>query len=1213
MFPFASAFSTTIENADSDDFSLDEGVLGLDTSGRATSSTNLWSATGGGVSTDYVYSIDTDLAGNTYVCGYFHQTVTFGSHSLTSVSNSQDIFVGKVDPTGVWLWVRGVGSTSSDRCEDIAVDNGGNATLTGTFYSSVSFGSYGLSSTSGYDLFVARIDTDGNWLWAAKAGSAGSDYGKGVAVDGLGRAYVTGYWTSSTITFGSNSFSCYSCYSDAFIASIDANGNWLWAQRMYGSYYEYGEGVAATWNGDIVVTGRYSYRINIGGTDLSNSRSSDYHGFVAGFTSSGSFRWSHTFGYSSYETMPYDVEVDSGGNATICGKFQYRTVIDGTTYSAYGGGSNYDVFIAQLAPNGAWNWVKTGGGTSTDECTRIDVDQNSGEIVFSGYYYGSAWFGPTSLTSQGSNDAMLGTLDAQGNWNWLNSYGGASTEYGRGASIVGDDTHLGLVSSSGTIVSGNTLPNYGGNDIAIIAHGLDSDGDGVGDRIDQYPLDGTQWSDSDGDGYGDNWADPAWNATRQGGIGRFVDAATTPDACPTVNGTSTIDRYGCLDRDGDGYSDDNDEMPDEPTQWADEDGDGFGENPDGLTPDACPHTWGISMIDRYGCQDLDGDGTSDLNDAFFNKPTQWNDTDGDGKGDNWYQDNWNQSRRSHWPGAWLAGSWMPDEHPLDRDDDGFEDPELGLSIAPYDDCPDTAGDSFRDRYGCADADGDGFSDLRDEVDDEPSQWDDADGDGYGDNGNGSNADDCPTRPGTSTIDKLGCPDNDGDGISNDGDDCPTIASTLINGCPDEDGDGVVDTAESGPVDACPGEYGTSHIDLFGCPDRDGDGMSDLGDPFPNDATQSLDDDMDGFGDNPDGNSPDACLNAHGTSTEGGLLGCPDEDGDGWPDLMDGNVTVAGGWSRDSRLWSDTDGDGWADQQGTELSDDCPFVYGNSTEYLRGCSDFDGDGMPDVYDWDIDGDNYSNDDERRALPASDPLDPDSMPTDLNNDSVPDSLEVGSWENPQTQIQAGMTAGVLVILLLGSLATVSIRRGMSRRQRNYGRLQESLLLAEGFDGIHEIESEVESLLHDGSLEAGQAALLRSMVDDRRYSLEEELRVATQMDEWSGPTGPVPIASADPVAAPQANQIAPSVPTAVMTDPYTQQFIDQGYAPDVAMTHATKYRDHVVAQTPAPVGGDLFSAFDNQPAAKVQSGVPQLTAEQIAQGWTQEMLEQWYAQQG
>ena len=1154
-----------------------------DGSSKSASSTNLWSAHGGGNSNDYANAMGTDAAGNAYVCGYYYQTVNFGGHSLSSSGNSQDVFVGKLGPTGIWEWIKGVGSTSSDRCEDIAVDAGGNVTITGTFYSTVSFGSHSLSSTGSYDLFVARLDSAGNWLWATKAGGSSNDYGRAVAVDGMGRAYVTGYYTGSTIYFGTTSFSCSSCYSEAFLASIDANGNWLWAQRMYGSYYEYGEGVAVNQNGDIVVTGRYSSNINIGGNTLSNGYSYDYHGYVAGFTSTGGYRWSHSFGYASYETMPYAATIDGGGNSTICGRFQYRTTISGTQYNAYGGSSgNYDIFIAHLTSSGAWSWVKTGGGTSTDECTKIDADESTGEIAFSGYFYGNAWFGPTGLTSQGSNDALVATLDVQGNWNWILGYGSSGSDYGRGISIAGDDTYLSMVAGGSLSVDGEPISNSGSNDIVVVAHGLDSDGDKIGDRIDDFPLDPSQWTDTDGDGYGDNWADPAWNATRQGGLGSFADGATNPDACPSIPGNSTEDRFGCPDRDGDGHSDANDQMPDEPTQWSDGDGDGYGENPLGINPDACPHTWGTSTIDRYGCQDLDGDGSSDLNDAFFNKPSQWNDSDGDGRGDNWYIDSWNASRRSHWPGVWISAAWMPDESPLDRDDDGFEDPELPLAVAPYDDCPDFHGTSFRDLYGCADADGDGWSDNRDEVDDEPTQWDDADGDGYGDNQNGSRADDCPTRQGTSTIDRLGCPDSDGDGISNDGDDCPTIASPLVNGCPDADADGVVDVADSGPVDSCPNEFGTSTVDRLGCPDSDGDGVSDEGDPFPTDSTQWIDDDLDEFGDSPDGERPDACINAHGTSTEGGMLGCPDEDGDGWADVIDGNQSYPGGWSRDSRIWSDQDGDGWADQQQTEFSDDCPWVSGNSTSIKRGCPDLDGDGIPDAYDWDIDGDGYSNDDERRTVPPSDLLDASSTPIDLDNDTIPDDLEPSVFEGSAGQVQAGASLGIVAILVLGLIAAFSTHRAVSRRQRNFDRLEESLLIAEGFGGVQAIEREVKDLLKEGALDAGRAALMHSMIDDRRFSLEDDMRGAAAMDEWAG--GNVSALSTGPGG----------------DDPYAQQLVDQGYAPEVASQYAAKVRDHVMAPSTPSVPSSV-------------SGLPELTPEQIANGWTPEMLAQWYAENG
>ena len=71
----------------------------------------------------------------------------------------------------------------------------------------------------------------------------------------------------------------------------------------------------------------------------------------------------------------------------------------------------------------------------------------------------------------------------------------------------------------------------------------DRDGDEVGDNSDAFPLDATQQSDTDGDTYGDE---------------EFGNAG---DSCPGVFGNSTIDRYGCLDSDGDGWSDEGDDFP----------------------------------------------------------------------------------------------------------------------------------------------------------------------------------------------------------------------------------------------------------------------------------------------------------------------------------------------------------------------------------------------------------------------------------------------------------------------------------------------------------------------------------------------------------------------------------------------------------------------------------------------------------------------------
>ena len=168
--------------------------------------------------------------------------------------------------------------------------------------------------------------------------------------------------------------------------------------------------------------------------------------------------------------------------------------------------------------------------------------------------------------------------------------------------------------------------------------------------------------------------------------------------------------------------------------------------------------------------------------------------------------------------------------------------------------------------------------------------------------------------------------------------------------------------------------GTSTEDRLGCLDSDGDGWSDpdegwnasMGaDAFPGNATEHRDLDGDGIGDVAD----------------------PDMDGDGSPDDVDV-------WPEDNGVWSDTDGDGYADQGLHALSDNCPNIYGKSKIRLLGCSDIDGDFLPDEYDDDADGDGIRNEMERSASSGTilyDPYNPDSTPPDADQDTIPDVLD------------------------------------------------------------------------------------------------------------------------------------------------------------------------------------------------------------------------------
>ena len=170
----------------------------------------------------------------------------------------------------------------------------------------------------------------------------------------------------------------------------------------------------------------------------------------------------------------------------------------------------------------------------------------------------------------------------------------------------------------------------------------------------------------------------------------FVD---TEDDCTFLVGTSTNDRKGCTDSDGDGWSDPDsgwgtqngaDAFASESSQWLDSDNDGYGDNLEGYQGDHCQFSRGYSTSDRYGCVDSDGDSYSDpdpggLNgyeawfahpvgkaDAFEFDASQWNDTDEDGYGDNWADSNMNQTRWLWGIGEFVDNATQPDACPFIR-------------------------------------------------------------------------------------------------------------------------------------------------------------------------------------------------------------------------------------------------------------------------------------------------------------------------------------------------------------------------------------------------------------------------------------------------------------------------------------------------------------------------------------------------------------------
>ena len=438
----------------------------------------LWAKRFGGTSIEDLADVTVDSQGNSYITGYFLGTTTFDTTTFVS-SGSYDIFVAKLDASGNLLWAKKAGGSGSDVGNAIVVGNDGSIYITGSFSSSpATFGNLSISSTgTANDVFVAKMNSSGDWLWVKKAGNRYIDNGINLAVDSSNNIYVTGsflyYASFEGLTFdGPYPDYLYSYgQSDAFVAKMNSSGTWLWAKKAGGIYNENGRGIVLDSQNNIYVTGSFTspeatFDINISNNG-GNSQSTDI--FVAKLDNSGNWLWSINAGGTGVD-VPYNISRD-GSNIFITGTYQTTASFGGTSLESDGG---YNIFVSKLNSSGDWQWAKSAGGTTDDFAWGITTDNSL--VYVTGEFRGIAAFGETNLTNQSTttSDVFTGVLDSSnGNWISAESFGNISNDIGKGVAVnsVGNTYWAGNFFES--IVFGNTTlnSNSGSQDIYIAKRG----------------------------------------------------------------------------------------------------------------------------------------------------------------------------------------------------------------------------------------------------------------------------------------------------------------------------------------------------------------------------------------------------------------------------------------------------------------------------------------------------------------------------------------------------------------------------------------------------------------------------------------------------------------------------------------------------------------------------------------------------------------------
>uniref|UniRef100_UPI00261D0EF7 T9SS type A sorting domain-containing protein n=1 Tax=Flavobacterium sp. TaxID=239 RepID=UPI00261D0EF7 len=369
-------------------------------------------------------SLALDDDGNLYITGYVDGNVDFdpsnGIANLGLGGIGQN-FIAKYDNNGNYLWAKLIGGRGSNDANPLllALDNANNIYVSGSFVDTKDFdpgaGTANLTAVGGDDIFIAKYNTNGDYLWAKALSGTDDEVVNSMALDNSGNFYLTGRF-SGTSDFdpgvGTANFNCMG-WVDLFIAKYDGNGNYLWTKTIGGPDYEMGCSLALDSNDNIYLTGDFSPSVDFDPGVGVAIISEDPNGgtFIAKYDTNGNYIWAEAINYS----FPIlDLELDNNNNIYISGNFTDDTDFDpGIGITSFNTeDTNWNLFLAKYDTNGSYLWAgPLASGKFDHKVIQSLASDDTGNIYLGGNFLSTANFnvstGTYNLTTLNNHDMFV--------------------------------------------------------------------------------------------------------------------------------------------------------------------------------------------------------------------------------------------------------------------------------------------------------------------------------------------------------------------------------------------------------------------------------------------------------------------------------------------------------------------------------------------------------------------------------------------------------------------------------------------------------------------------------------------------------------------------------------------------------------------------------------------------------------------------------------
>jgi len=269
----------------------------------------VWVKDWGGASPIIISSVTTGFSGNVYMTGYFGNAPqdfdpNGGMYNLTCEGN-YDAFILKLNASGSFIWAKSIGGESTTiggtyydsytKGYSITTDTYDNVYTTGYFTGQLVDFNTG-SGTSNIaadhkDIYVHKLDSLGNFIWAKTMGGAEYEIGKSITTDAMGNAYITGSY-SGTADFdpGSTTHNLTAKGAlDIFIQKLDTLGNFVWVKSIGSFVNDDALSITLDNAGNIYTTGYFNFSadFNPGSGTYSLTSAGQSDAFIVKLTKNG--------------------------------------------------------------------------------------------------------------------------------------------------------------------------------------------------------------------------------------------------------------------------------------------------------------------------------------------------------------------------------------------------------------------------------------------------------------------------------------------------------------------------------------------------------------------------------------------------------------------------------------------------------------------------------------------------------------------------------------------------------------------------------------------------------------------------------------------------------------------------------------------------------------------------------------------------------------